>query len=43
MRDFLATDSIYATEKYRQGLETRARANVEAEVALLSAGTIPAC
>eukprot|EP00904_Undaria_pinnatifida_P010106 jgi/Undpi1/6225/HiC_scaffold_20.g08709.m1 len=41
LRDFLATDSIFATDQYRRDLESAARANVNAEVASLSAGIIP--
>ena len=41
LRDFLKTDFIFATDQYRRDLESAARANVNAEVALLSAGSIP--
>lgn len=41
LRDFLAQDSIFATEEYRGKLEASARANVEAEADMLDAGTIP--
>ncbi|CAN0308471.1 unnamed protein product, partial [Laminaria digitata] len=41
LRDFLATEFIFATDQYRQDFESAARANVNAEVASLSAGIIP--
>lgn len=41
LRGFLTADSIFATVEYREKLEASARANVEAEVGLLDAGSIP--
>lgn len=41
LREFLETESIYATDRYRRDREATARANVEAEITSLDAGNIP--
>lgn len=42
LREFLTTRHIYATDQYRRDREARARANIEAEIALLDAGDLSA-
>eukprot|EP00127_Corallochytrium_limacisporum_P000183 Clim_evm44s6 gene=Clim_evmTU44s6 len=41
LRDFLGQANIYATMDFRMDLESRARANIETELAMLEEGIIP--
>lgn len=42
LHEFLAAGSIYATDQYRRDREAVARANIEAEIALLDKGDLTA-
>lgn len=42
LREFLAAGSIYTTDQYRRDREATARANIEAEIALLDKGDLAA-